>query len=381
MRARIHISPSRPFCEGSSTPGPNHNVAFPNLFRCGDGSLLLVHRVGSQKNSAVGELWLWRSRDEGASWAREPFASRTPSGKSADFRPSTISDIGNGQLAMILTWIEHPDDSPLLVNPKTEGLLPVQIGWTISSDHGETWSAPREISVAPLVQPAGNGPILRLSNGDLLVPFETYKHFDDPSPWSANTAIAISRDNGKTWTARNIVADPERQVSYFDPHVYLTREGALLAFLWTDDRRKPGASEIFWTRSAELGRTWSAAAPTGLSGQYSSTLALPDGRWLMLYVVRHGDSAIRIALGSPDGTKWQTQDDVALYSQRANDLARSAGKDFGDYLLHMGQWTFGWPSMIPLRDGSILAAYYSGAGDRSSIYLARIEVGPGSSAS
>jgi hypothetical protein len=216
--------------------------------------------------------------------------------------------------------------------------------------------------------------MLRLSNNDLLVPFETYKHFDDPSPWSANSAIAVSHDDGTTWSSRNIVVDPSHQISYFDPHIYVTREGALFDLTWTDDRRKPGASEIQCTRSTDAGHTWSKIAPTGIQGQYSTLSPLPDGRWLMLYVVRHGDSAIRIALGSADGTTWQTQDDWVLYSQRANDLAKSKGKEFGDYLLNMGEWTFGWPSMTPLRDGTILTAYYAGAGDRSSIYLARLTV-------
>jgi hypothetical protein len=371
---KVSVQPLGVFCEGSPAPGPTHNVAFPSLFRCADGSLLLVHRVGSQKNSAVGELWLWRSRDEGASWARVPFASRTPTGQPADFRPASISDIGHGRIAMVLTWIEHPDDSPLLVNPKTEGLLPVHIGWITSSDNGATWSAPRAIHVAPFVQPAGNGPILRLPNHDLLVPFETYKEFDDPSPWSANAAVAISHDDGNTWNSRSIAADPSRQVSFFDPHLYALGNGALLGLMWADDRRKAGASEIVWSHSTDGGRSWSAPAPTGLPGQYSTALQRPDGRWLMLYVVRHGDSAIRIAVGSTDGAKWQTREDWVLYSQRANDLAAAQGREFGDYLQQMGQWSFGWPATITLRDGAILAAYYAGAGDRSSVYLARIEL-------
>src|SRR5437773_12295362 len=122
------IGKARILCEGSPTPGPAHNVAFPNVFRCGDGSLLLVHRVGAQKNSATGELWVWHSRDDGKSWIRVPFSSKNPAEKPADFRPASLSDIGHGQIAMLLTWIDHPDDSPLLVNPKTEGLLPIHIG-------------------------------------------------------------------------------------------------------------------------------------------------------------------------------------------------------------------------------------------------------------
>ncbi|MBI4027811.1 MAG: exo-alpha-sialidase [Verrucomicrobia bacterium] len=362
------------FCEGTAAPGPAHNAAFPHFLRCADGSLLLVHRVGAQKNSPVGELWLWRSRDDGETWRRVPFPCKTPAGNPADFRPASVSDIGSGRIAMLLTWIDHPDDSPLLVNPKTEGLLPVHIGWTASVDQGATWTAPREIDVSPLVQPAGNGPMRRLPNNDLLVPFETYKHFDDPSPWSANAATAVSHDNGKTWASQIIAADPSHQVSYFDPHVYPLRDDSLLNVMWADDRRRAGVSEIIWTRSTDGGRSWSAPAPTGLDGQFSTVIELGDGRLLMLYVVRHGHPAIRMAMGSADGREWQTRDDWIFHSHSTDDLARSKGKDFGDYLQNMGQWTFGWPALASLPDGNLLAGYYTGQGDRSSVHLARIAI-------
>ena len=66
---------------------------------------------------------------------------------------------------------------------------------------------------------------------------------------------------------------------------------------------------------------------------------------------------------SPDG---------ALYAQAANDLARVKDGNFAAYLQTMGSWTFGWPAAIALGPHEVLAAYYAGEGNRSSIYLRRI---------
>ena len=51
--------------------------------------------------------------------------------------------------------------------------------------------------------------MLRLPNNDLLIPFETYKHFDDPSPWASKSAVVVSSDDGATWKTRLVGADPK----------------------------------------------------------------------------------------------------------------------------------------------------------------------------
>jgi hypothetical protein len=366
-----------PLFEGTPAPGPTHNAGLPSLLVCPDRTLLLAHRVGSHKNSGDGTQFLWRSRDGGKVWARTPFPfATTPSGAPGEFRTAALSDIGRGRIAMLLTWIDHPNATAPLSNPKTEGLLPVHIGWTASSDNGLTWDSLREIPVAPFTQPCGNGPVLRLPDGRLLAAFELYKSYDDPSPWSARSAIAFSSDDGISWAPPRIVAaDPAHLRSYWDQHIQILADGTLLGLIWTDDRSQPGRSEITRVISHDGGTNWSMPEATGLSGQYSVPLELPDSSLMLFYVVRHEDSAIRIAL-SPDGGKtWRRRDDWVLYSQANNDLARIEGGNFTAYLQSMGRWSFGWPSAVLLRPGEVLAAYYSGEGDRSSIYLRRLLLG------
>src|SRR5688500_628465 len=103
-----------------------HNAAFASLVRCDEGSILLVHRVGTDKNSADGTLLLWRSRDDGVRWQKlgMPFPT-TPSGRRGEFRPVGISKLARGRIVMLATWIDHTDDHSPIVNPVTEGLMPI----------------------------------------------------------------------------------------------------------------------------------------------------------------------------------------------------------------------------------------------------------------
>ncbi len=372
----IHFSAPTVLCAGAPQIGPHHNAALPSLLVCADRSLLLAHRVGTHKNSADGTQWLWRSRDEGATWSRLPFPfALTPQGAPGEFRTAALSEVGGGQIAMLLTWIDHPDAETPLANPQTEGLLPIHMGWTASADHGQTWSPLREIPVTPFVQPCGNGPLLLLADGRWMATFEIYKAFDDPSPWSARSAVTFSRDQGESWSVPTVIAADSAHIrSYWDQHVHLRPDASFLGLMWMDDRGNAGRSDILWVESRDSGSSWTTPQTTGLAGQYSTLLVLPDGRLLLFYVVRDAESAIRIAVSVDHGRSWQPQADGLLYQQGANDLLAVRREDFAAYLQSMGRWTFGWPSAVRLPSGEILVAYYAGAGNLSSVFLRRLRL-------
>ena len=278
---------------------------------------------------------------------------------------------------MLLTWIDHPvgqGDVPLS-NAITGGLLPIHIGWAHSDDSGSTWSGLAEIKPAPLVQPCGNGAMIRVSDGRLMVAFETYKEFDDPAPWSSRSVVMASSDEGRTWQPPQIVAgDPEHLVFYWDQHLHQLKDGTLIDLPWVDDRRKPGVSEIYLARSGDGGRNWSKPESTGISGQFSTTVELGDGRLLLLYVRRTGEPSIRIRVSNDGGRTWEPTDSLVLYSQQGDDLAAAGGQSFEDYLRNMARWSFGWPTAVELPNGELLVSYYVGEDDRSSILLARVNL-------
>src|SRR5690606_921545 len=154
---------------------------------------------------------------------------------------------------------------------------------------GQTWSSLRELDTHPVVQPCGNGPMVRLPDGQLLVAFESYKAYEDRSPWSSRSCIVTSRDDGKTWDAPRVLAeDPQHFRFFWDQHVHCLHDGTLVDLCWSDDRRDLARSEIYAMTSADLGITWSVPKSTGISGQFSTLVELQDRRLALIYVTRVG---------------------------------------------------------------------------------------------
>ena len=372
----MRVSQTKVLRRETDPESPERYSGCPNMIQCPDGTLLLTERVGSEKNSADGTQRFWRSGDGGRSWTREPFPYlTTPHGEPGELRTAHFSIIGENRMGMLLTWMERPPEIPTILNPKTEGLLPIHIAWAESPDSGRTWSALRPIDTGQFTHPCGNGGLLRLADGSLLAGFETYKPYDDPSPWSARSAIVQSYDDGRSWSSpRLLAADPSHQICYWDHHPVILKDGTLLDLLWCDDRREPGVSHIVRLASYDGGRSWTAPTRVGISGQFSTIVQLPDERLLMFYVVRTGDPSIRARLGNADGSQWDDRDVMVLYSQATDDLNASRGKDFVEYLKTMGAWTFGWPTAVRVSDREVVVAYYQAEGAFSAIRVAHVEI-------
>ena len=141
---RVALEQTTILFEDPDPASTSHNAALPSLTRCPDGSLLLVHRAGSRKNSADGVQYFWRSRDEGLNWSRIPFPF-APSGRLVEQRTAALSSMDGNRVCMLLTWIEHRDAVSTITNPATEGLCPIHMGWSVSHDCGDSWSQLREI--------------------------------------------------------------------------------------------------------------------------------------------------------------------------------------------------------------------------------------------
>lgn len=375
-RPCIELVERKLLVKGTYEPSPQANAALPSMLNCSNGVLLLVYRSGTQKNTADGTLCLLRSEDHGANWS--PVRMNWPQPDQAElreYRTGALSHIGKNRIAMVVTWLDHVDQESPIANAETGGLVPVAIGWIESTDKGLTWSDIRPISTAPQVQACGNGAMTRLPDGQLAVAFETYKHWDDCTPWSARAFIVKSSDDGKTWDAPIVIAaDDAHHRHYWDQTLHTLADGTLLSVGWMDDDRNIGQSQITAARSRDNGATWSNCEPLGIAGQFAELVTLPDGHLVMVYVLRAGDPSLRMRVLMPDGQLLADPDEFILYSQLRDDNAAADKAGFGEYMQSMGTWSFGWPSIIHLDDGSLLSAYYVGQGHQSSIWLARLRI-------
>jgi sialidase-1 len=371
-RCQLRVTRRETLFEDKNPGSCHHNAAFPSLVRCPDGSILLAHRVGSKKNSADGTQSLWRF--DGRQWQRQDLELSCALPPLRELRTAALSNLGDDKLSMLLTWIDHPNVSSPISNPDTEGLLPIQIGFTVSNDSGVTWSQVSEIPVHPFEQPCGNGPVRRGRDGRWVAAFEIYKHYADPSPWSSRAATVCSLDHGRTWRRPRVLAeDPALQICYWDLHLVTLKDGRLLGLGWLDDRRQPGRSVTYWIESSD-GEAWSSPRSTGIEGQFIDLLEMADGRVVLCYVTRTGRPAIRIRVTNADPSAWTKAADHFVYEQDRDDLRDAASGGFGNYLQGMSRWSFGWPSIVPLDENRLLVAFYSGWEDFSGIQLAEIEL-------
>ena len=201
----------------------------------------------------------------------------------------------------------HPCWNPVLFQPKSGPLMlfykvgPDPATWwgmlRTSSDDGQTWSAAQRLPDG-ILGPIKNKPV-QLPGGDILCPTSSETK-DKPSKWRVH--FERTADLGKTWTtAAPAPAKSGQEMNVIQPSVLFHVGKKLQAVGRSRDKR------VFQTWSSDNGKTWSAPAPLELPNPNSGTdaVTLRDGRHLLVYNhTERGRSPINVAL-SRDGRLWE----------------------------------------------------------------------------
>jgi alpha-L-rhamnosidase len=142
-------------------------------------------------------------------------------------------------------------------------------GWMIrSKDNGKTWSA-REALPEGFLGPIKNKPLL--INSTLLCPSSTEK-----KGWKAH--IEYTNDFGKTWTKSNAINDGQI-IQAIQPSILQYKDGRLQILC----RSRNTTINESW--SSDGGKTWSEMKASSLPNNNSGTdaVTLKDGRQLLVY--------------------------------------------------------------------------------------------------
>jgi len=188
--------------------------------------------------------------------------------------------------------------------------------WTgafvLSDGRAAAWGSPTYFP-AGILGPIKNKPIV-LSNGDIVcgTSVESY------NAWSC--WVEISTDRGSSWRKFGPIVVPGQNDGIIQPTVWETKPGHLKMLV----RATKAIGFICESESADGGRTWSPAKPTGLPNPNSGidAVKMKDGTIALVYNhTQQGRTPLDIAFSKDDGRTWSPpmvlEDEPGEYSYPA----------------------------------------------------------------
>ena len=280
------------------------------------------------------------------------------------------------------TGIKSEGDQALgLPPPGMPERLKRQTGYAIlkSSDDGNTWSEPVEVNTNPVHSSvlgpyscggSGAGHIIELPDGGLLMPLQGNLGTAGLGESAAETErcfLLRSDDGGDNWEYWSTVAyDPASIIEFMEPGMTRLRDGRLVCLMRTS--HKPNRQDnMWWVHSEDDGITWSPPKRTPLWGYPADLLQLADGRVLAVYGYRKEPWGVRGCV-SEDGVSWDIKNEFTIREGGVPKPSSGMGaRTLQDTLIYAQYWHIGYPTVIQLPDGTIVAAYHEYSEDERPI--------------
>ncbi|MBS1229836.1 MAG: hypothetical protein H6R17_3113 [Proteobacteria bacterium] len=276
-----------------------------NLMPLANGDLACVWFGGSQEGVADISIYFSRLAKGASCWTVPQKLSDDPT--RSEQNPILFAAPG-GKLWLLYTAQKSGNQDTAIVR------------YRISDDNGHSWGP-----VATLFDKAGTfvrQPVVVLDNGDWLVPV-FYCRTQPGEKWVGNndiSAVRISSDRGATWREYEV---PD-SVGCVHMNVEQLADASLLAFF-----RSRWADNIYMSRSADRGRTWSAPAATELPNNNSSIqfTQLANGHLAMVFNDISAAQATERRVSLYDEIEDDSEDEVAEGTPPAVEpLASPSGK-------------------------------------------------------
>ncbi len=341
----------------------------PSLVLWEDGELVISFDLGQAVESLDYRTYLSRSQDGGQTWQLPIPILDDKIGRCAT-HSVRISRVADGTLVAFGGRYYRDDPEEGLVNRSNLGYAPMDLLLLRSPNRGRTWEPPQTL-VPPLIGPSFEicHAILELPDGRWLAPTATWKGWDGQAPNGMKAIALVSYDQGRTWPEYLTVLDGSVQgIIHWEQSLLRLMDGRLLAVAWAFDERSGRSRPTPYALSAD-GRTFAPPGETGLRGQTAKLLQLRDGRILCLYR-RDDQPGLWANLARVEGEKWVNLDEAPLWQGAGSGMTGRAAA--GEELSAL---RFGYPSLVQLPAGEVLAVFWCREDCVYQIRWLRIHVG------
>ena len=359
----------------NQSPAKEKVATFPSLTTMANGDIFCSFRVGPEKNSPFDKIKLRKSSDNGDTWQDviENFDIDYENVHGSGHN-GPVGQISPDELLISYTWVDRSDKNLPFVHPKTTGLLLTKLLTSCSPDGGKTWTPLSQVDTAHHQAVASTDKPLRLNNGNILLPYESWKTYEQVHGFHSSACL-LSTDKGQSWSRPIVIAeDPTQHLYFYDSRPTVAPDtGKIVDLLWTFDSTRGIDAPIHIHYGRPDGLEWTYPKSTGIQGQIASPLALGSDKLLMTYVHRHDPPSLRVLLSHDFGITWETRDELEIYrcgSQQAGmGTSRSESESWDD----MARWTFGHPCSLLLPDDIIFLGFYAGSKQSLNIQWAKIK--------
>lgn len=256
-----------------------------------------------------------------------------------------------------------------------------------STDGGETWSEPMPVNVRPLKHGGCRLGIWELPSGSLLMGLygRIRGYGEEGEGESTRSALMRSDDGGENWEYFSTLAyDPASIIDYEEPALLRLADGRLVCFMRTHVNPSSDARNMVMTISEDDGFSWTPPKWTNIWGFPAELIPLQDGRYLMVYGYRRPPYGVRAVI-SDDGVTWDVKNEFAireggLPGQTSEEKPGSSVMTPGTgesaagsvSLTHPGGFQhIGYPSVVQMPDGTIVASYHEWSDDPAPVQYVR----------
>src|SRR5215831_9198784 len=248
-----------------------------------------------------------------------------------------------------------------------------------SKDRGKTWSQPIPVNVRPLKHGGCRLGCWQLDSGSILMGLygRIHGYGEEGEGETTRSALMRSDDGGSNWEYYSTLAfDPASIIDYEEPSMLRLKDGRLVSFLRTHVNPSGDAKNMVLVVSDDDGFSWTAPKWTNIWGFPAETIALQDGRYLMIYGYRRPPYGVRGVI-SDDGLTWDVKNEFVVREggvpgRTVSDTPGSSRMSPGSGKVGSGaiDWRnpgvyqhIGYPSVDQLADGTIVAAYHEWSDD------------------